>query len=110
MLAKLPGAHVLQLADVQSTSLFVADATALAELAGYIGRDAEAQVLTTRATAMRAQLSRLWDPAQRTFADYMPWIDTFSTRSTPTMFYALFAGAATTVLNRVTFFLNPYIS
>ena len=89
------GSAVLQLGETQSSSLFVADADALAVLAGAINRTAAAAVLQGRANAMRAQLGRLWDPAQGAFADIHVDTGAFSNRLTPTVFYPLLGGAGT---------------
>jgi putative isomerase len=91
--------HVLQLADMQSTSLFVLDAESIATLAVVINRTTEGGGLLTRlrsrAAQMKAQLSKAWDPQTQSFRDIYPQTGTFSDKLTPTSFYPLYAGAAT---------------
>eukprot|EP00927_Polykrikos_kofoidii_P024616 TRINITY_DN22354_c0_g1_i1.p1 TRINITY_DN22354_c0_g1~~TRINITY_DN22354_c0_g1_i1.p1 ORF type:complete len:896 (-),score=88.86 TRINITY_DN22354_c0_g1_i1:93-2780(-) len=85
---------VLQLADVQSTSLFALDASALAALALEINRHAEHELLRHRASVMTGQLSKLWSPSQQAFADIYADDGSFSTTLTPNIFYPMLVGAA----------------
>lgn len=87
--------HVLQLADTQSTSLFVLDAECIATLALAVNRMEAVPRLRTRAAQMKAQLAKAWDAETRSFADIYPETGKFSDKLTPTTFYPLFAGAAT---------------
>ena len=86
--------HVLQLADVQSTSLFVHDAFCLAQLAKVLRRVDDEKLLNDRALQMQVQLNKLWDPDQQFFADLFVQSAEFSTKLTPTAVYPLLAGAA----------------
>jgi hypothetical protein len=88
---------VMQLADMQSTSLFVLDAESIATLADAINRsdDGATARLRHRAAQMRSQLSKAWNADANSFADIYVQTGTFSDRLTPTAFYPLFAGAAT---------------
>ena len=90
-----PSSHLLQLADVQSTSLFVMDAESLATLADVLGRSDAAAELRSRAAVMRAQLAKTWDEDAQTFADIYVSTGAFSDRLTPNAFYPLLARAAT---------------
>lgn len=87
--------HHMQLADVGASSLFVADADALAGLAAAINRTADAATLSARADAVRTQIAaQLWDESRGTFVNTFP-NGTHSGRVSPTSFYALAARAAT---------------
>ena len=86
--------HVLQIGDAQSTSLFVHDAESLAELADVLNRSEDASLLRLRASSMRLQLSKLWDPSQRFFADVFVQSGAFSSKLTPTALYPLLGRAA----------------
>jgi len=87
--------HHMQLADVGASSLFVADADALAGLAAAVNRTADAATLAARADAVRAQIAaQLWDEDRGTFVNTFP-NGTHSARVSPTSFYALAARAAT---------------
>ena len=90
------GSRVLQMGETQSSSLFVADAEALATLAGAINRTAEQALLLARAAAMRAQVARLFDVQQQSYMDLYAQTGLFSTRLSPTSYYPLLAlaGAA----------------
>lgn len=89
------GSRVLQIGETQSSSLFVADADALAILAGLINRTSEQALLVARAAAMRAQVAKLFDAAQSSFMDVYARTGLFSQRLSPTSFYPLLAlGAA----------------
>lgn len=85
-------AHVLQIADVQSTSLFVHDALCLSELAAILNLSSVSALLLGRARQMRAQLPKLWDPDERFFADRYVLTGEFSRKLTPTAVYPLLAG------------------
>ena len=87
--------HHMQLADVGASSLFVAEADALAALAAAVNRSADAAPLAARAAAVRAFISsQLWDEQQGAFVNTFP-NGTHSRRVSPTSFYALAARAAT---------------
>jgi hypothetical protein len=84
------------LADVGMSSLFVAEADALATLAEAVNRGSDALALTARANAVRAQISaQLWDDARGIFANRFLLNGSLSARISPTSFYALLARAAT---------------
>jgi len=89
------GSSVLQFGETQSTSLFIVDATALATLARVVNRTADAEILESRANAMRAQVHFLWDASRQAFSDLYALSGTFSSRMTPTIFYPLMTNAST---------------
>lgn len=91
------GSNVLQFGEVQSTSLFVADAIALAQLARAVNRTADADKLEARAATMGAQLPRLWDESQKAFADIYAQSGVFSKRLSPTIFYPMMVPGAVSI-------------
>ena len=88
--------HQMQAYDVGMSSLFVAEAAAVATLARAVGRDADAAALEAQAAQVRALIaSTLWDEGAGTFKNFITANNTLSTRVSPTSFYALAAHAAT---------------
>ena len=91
--------HVLQIADTQSTSLFIIDALALAELSTVLSEQTPARInerdtLLQRAKAMQEQIKHLFDPSQNTFADRFVQTGEFSTKLTPTALYPMMVDGA----------------
>ncbi len=84
--------NTLELQDVGLTSLYIADCLALAELAGQLGREAEAEELTTRARRFADALERLWVEERGYYLNYRTDLGRSSTRRSPTLFYPLLAG------------------
>jgi len=85
----------MQLYDVGMSSMVVADAEALAELADVIERPLEAIMLRARAALMRKQIAtNLWDSNLFTFTNLFT-NGTLYPRISPTSFYALMADAST---------------
>ena len=84
--------NTLELQDVGLTSLYIADCVALAELAGLLGRDAEAAELTNRARRFAEALDGLWVEERGYYLNYRTDLDRPSTRRSPTLFYPLLAG------------------
>ena len=87
--------HLMQLADVGLTGMYVMDCEALADIAAVLGRDDAAQELVARAAETRAALAALWDEDRGTFLNRRTDTGAASTRLSPTSFYALLADAAT---------------
>ena len=90
--------HHMEGADVGMSSLFVAEAAAVAALARAVNRSGDADALDARAGGVRAQIStRLWDNARGIFANRFAigGNTSLSARIAPTSFYALGARAAT---------------
>ncbi len=90
-----PATHLMQIEDVGLNSLYVADCTALAEIASLLGHAAEAGELRERAAHYTAKLQQLWHPAQGIFLNRRLDNGEWSARHSPTSFYPLYAGAAT---------------
>ncbi len=84
--------NTLELQDVGLTSLYIADCLALAELAGLLGRGAEAAELTDRARAFSEALDALWVEDRGYYLNYRTDLGRPSTRRSPTLFYPLLAG------------------
>jgi putative isomerase len=85
----------MHLADVGMTSLYVADCSALSEIAGVLRRQQEARELRSRAERYRAQLKTLWDEKTGMFLNKNLDTGILSTRLSPTNFYPMLAEAAT---------------
>jgi hypothetical protein len=86
--------NLMELADVGLNSLYIADCNALAEIAGVLGRQAEAQELQARAQEFREALATLWDDATGLYLNRRTDTGELSRRLSPTHFYPLLAGAA----------------
>ena len=87
-----PAKNTLELQDVGLTSLYIADCRALAELAGVLGRTAEAEELTERARQFSEALDGLWVEERGYYLNYRTDLDRPSERRSPTLFYPLLAG------------------
>jgi glycogen debranching enzyme len=87
--------HLMQLADVGLTAMYVMDCTALADLADALSRPQVACELRTRAAEVREALQSLWDGEAGIFLNRRTDTGTPSYRLSPTNFYALLADAAT---------------
>ncbi len=90
-----PKTHRMRLADVGLMSLYVADCDALAEIAGQIGRSADARELQGRSASYRLRLATLWSPERGIFLNKNLDTGEFNPRISPTNFYPLIARAAT---------------
>ena len=88
------GTGRMHLADVGLMGMYVADCDALAEIAGELGRTAEAQELRTRGERYRAKLQTLWDEKTGMFLNKNLDTGQFSARLSPTNFYPMLAKAA----------------
>ena len=87
--------HRMLLADVGLLSLYIADCDALAEIAGELGKTAEARELRARGETHRAALRTLWDEKTGMFLNKNLVTGALSPRLSPTNFYPLLAKAAT---------------
>lgn len=87
--------HMLKIADVGLTSMYVADCEALADIATQIGRVEEARELSDRADYYRKNLGTLWDEDFGLFLNKHTDTGELSKRISPTNFYPLLAKAAT---------------
>ncbi|HEY4988485.1 MAG TPA: trehalase family glycosidase, partial [Opitutaceae bacterium] len=85
----------MHLADVGLMGLYVADCSALAEIAGVLGKGAEAEELGRRSDRYRLRLQTLWDERTGMFLNRNLDTGVPSARLSPTNFYPLLARAAT---------------
>jgi hypothetical protein len=82
--------HLMELADVGLTGLYIMDCEALAELAGIIGRPEGAE-LRERAEISKQGLEGLWDEEFGLYCNKRSDTGAFSRRISATNFYALFS-------------------
>jgi len=82
--------HIMRLADVGLTGLYIMDCEALAELAAAVGRP-EAAELRERAELSKGGLENLWDEDFGMYLNRRTDTNEFSRRISPTNFYALFS-------------------
>ncbi len=87
--------HMLELADVGLTALYVMDCDALAEIATLLGKTDEAAELTKRANFYRENLAQLWDEKAGIYKNKRTDTGEFSPILSPTNFYPLLAKAPT---------------
>lgn len=90
-----PDTHRLLFADVGLMSIYIADCDALATIADTVGKPADATELRDRGSRYRTKLGTLWSDAHGIFLNKDLHTGQFSTRLSPTLFYPLFAHAAT---------------
>jgi hypothetical protein len=87
--------HLLELADVGLTSLYVMDCDALAEIAALLRKDNDAKELKERGDSYRKNLGQLWDEKSGIYKNKRTDTGEFSPRLSPTNFYPLLAKAPT---------------
>jgi hypothetical protein len=92
-----PKTHLLEMADVGLTGLYVADCRALAEIATILGRAADAAELRTRGETYAAALQGLWDEKAGLFLNRRTDTGEASPKVSPTHFYPLLAKVPTPV-------------
>ena len=83
--------HVMELADVGLMGLYVADCNALAQIAGELGRTAEAKELQERAQKYSQSLASLWDESAGIYRNKNLRSGEMDKRLSPTNFYPLLA-------------------
>ena len=83
--------YCMELADVGLNGLYIRDCQALAKIADVLGRVEEAEKLRARADQFATGLAGLWDDASGFFLNKRTDTGEFSTRKSPTNFYALFS-------------------
>lgn len=82
--------HLMQLADVGLTGLYIMDCEALADLAAVVGRPEEAE-LRERAEQVKVGLETLWDEETGIYQNRRSDTGEFYRRISPTNFYALYS-------------------
>lgn len=95
-----PEKHLMKLADVGLTGLYLADCQYLADLARVIGREEVIPELESRAALCKAGMQELWDEEFGMFCNRRTDTGQFSHRISPTNFYALFSDQVTPEQNR----------
>jgi glycogen debranching enzyme len=86
--------HMMLLADVGLTGLYIMDCEALAELAEQTGRPESAELLE-RAELSKQGLEEMWDEGFGMYLNKRTDTGGFSYRISPTNFYALFSDIVT---------------
>jgi hypothetical protein len=81
--------HLLQMADVGLTGLYVADCRALAEIASTLGRAADADELRSRGESYSSALRGLWDEKAGIYRNRRTDTGEASPKVSPTSFYPL---------------------
>jgi len=81
--------HMIMLADVGLTGLYIMDCEALAEIAQELGRRMEQKELQERARRIKDGLNTLWDPETGFFQNKRTDTGGLYKRISPTNFYAL---------------------
>lgn len=92
--------HIMKLADVGLTGLYLADCEYLAELARVVGREDVIPELESRAALCKDGMQQLWDEEFGMFCNRRTDTGEFSHRISPTNFYALFSDQVTPEQNR----------
>lgn len=87
--------HMMMLADVGLTGLYIMDCEALAEIAKELGRTEEETELKCRAALIKAGLDTLWDEETGFFQNKRTDNGDFYKRMSPTNFYALLSDQVT---------------
>ena len=87
--------HLMELADVGLNGMYVMDCLALADIAGVLGRHAEARELRERAKEFQIALRALWHEESAMFLNLRTDSGEYSQRLSPTNFYALLGRGAT---------------
>lgn len=86
---------MFDMADVGLNSLYVADCKSLAQIAGELGKTSEKAELLGRVKKYTTITQQLWDEHSGFFLNWFPDQKTFSQRLSPTLFYPMTAGIAT---------------
>jgi len=90
-----PQTHLMRLADIGLTGMYIADCEALGRISDVLGEEEIAQELKLRTGSYRQSLSGLWDEKSGIFLNWHTDAEQFSRRLSPTLFYALLGKAAT---------------
>jgi len=87
--------HEMELADTGLMGMYIADADALAEIAGVLGRKDDAAWLHASAQKYSARLATLWDANAHIFLDKDLHTGKIDSRLAPTSFYPMLSKTAT---------------
>lgn len=88
--------NLMEMHDVGLNAMYIADCRVLAKMAEVLGEKADAQRLERRANALQKAMQSLWNKEQQLFQNYDLVKNRFSDRISPTSFYPLLSGTATT--------------
>lgn len=83
--------HIMLLADVGLTSLYIADCEALADMALVLNRREDAKELKKRASYFRQNIEKLWDEQTGLYLNMRLDSSILTKRLSPTHFYPLIA-------------------
>lgn len=86
---------IMELSDVGLTGLYILDCHALAEIADILGKEAKSGELRKSAEECEEGLKTLWNQKNGFFLNRRTDTGLFSTRISPTNFYALFGNSVT---------------
>lgn len=84
--------HMLELADVGLTSMYIWDCQNLSEIAELLGKKEDAKELRARAETYSKALKDLWSEEKGIYLNKRTDNNTFSNRLSPTNFYPLLTG------------------
>jgi putative isomerase len=102
-----PKKGVFEMQDVGLNALYVADCSALADIADVLGRKVEAAELRLRAEEFGRRMEALWVPSAGLYLNRRTDTGEASPRVTPTMFYPLIARVPT--LDRATEMVGQHL-
>jgi putative isomerase len=87
--------HVMELADVGLTGLYIMDCEALLDIARILGKKEQETELKNRLDLCSRGILRLWDESTGLFLNKRTDTGEYSPRLSPTSFYALFSNHVT---------------
>jgi neutral trehalase len=102
-----PQKGLFEMQDVGLNSLYVADCSALADIADVLGRKVESAELRVRAEEFGRKMEALWVPSAGLYLNRRTDTGEASPRVTPTMFYPLIAKVPT--LDRATEMVGQHL-
>ena len=88
-------ANIMRLADVGLMGMYVLDCQSLEEMARILGRDEDIPEVQERRRKVENAILRLWSPEKKIFCNKRTDTGEFSSRISPTSFYAFFASGVT---------------
>jgi hypothetical protein len=102
-----PKKGIFEMQDVGLNALYVADCSALADIADVLGRKVESAELRLRAEEFGRQMENLWVPSAGLYLNRRTDTGEASPRVTPTMFYPLIGRVPT--LDRATEMVGQHL-
>ena len=89
-----PTTYTMNLNDVGLNALYALDSESLAEIAQILGHEEDARLFTADYQRMKTAIQKLWNEEDGIFENRY-WDGRFSKRLSPTNFYPMLAGVAT---------------